>query len=386
MSAASWFRDPVARHRLVRVGLLVFFAWLVGRFWHPHYGFTCFLQIDTWSLAATLPELREAPLFPHEYGYDGEYYAQLAARPAVNDPALAATLDNVGYRARRMLLSWIAWAVGGGDPVAAVRAYAWLNLAVWAGLAALLWRILAGVKGWRGTVAWAGVLFSAGALHSVRLALTDLLGLWLVTGAVFLVERNRRGPAALLLGLGGLARETALLGAATLLPRHWTPRADWLRAAAGWLVGGNLAVLAGVLTLWVVPRSVQELGTGRVRQGSYVVHADARWYRAERNSTQDWAWAATEGGLQIDFEPRTDGVRQVSVAVRAITPRPLEIRQAGRVLWRGEAAEKLQLIELPAVAVMRGRAVLELTSPATPMLEGPGGRALGFAVFGVKVD
>jgi hypothetical protein len=158
------------------------------------------------------------------------------------------------------------------------------------------------------------------------------------------------------------------------------------RAAAGWLVGGNLAVLAGVLTLWVVPRSVQELGTGRVRQGSYVVHADARWYRAERNSTQDWAWAATEGGLQIDFEPRTDGVRQVSVAVRAITPRPLEIRQAGRVLWRGEAAEKLQLIELPAVAVMRGRAVLELTSPATPMLEGPGGRALGFAVFGVKVD
>lgn len=57
--------------------------------------------------------------------------------------------------------------------MAAVRVYAGLNLAVWAGLAALLWRIFPGAT-WRETLAWGGVLFSAGVLHSVRLALTDL--------------------------------------------------------------------------------------------------------------------------------------------------------------------------------------------------------------------
>jgi len=45
----------------------------------------------------------------------------------------------------------------------------------------------------------------------VRQGLTDLLALLFVAGAVVLAERNRRGPAAVLLGLGGLARETVLL-------------------------------------------------------------------------------------------------------------------------------------------------------------------------------
>jgi len=122
---------PETLSRVVRVALLVFFAWLTGRFWHPYYGFTRFLQMDEISAANTLPELRTAPIFLYEYGYDGHYYAQLAARPAVSDPALSGAIDSVGYRARRILLSWTAWVVGGGDPVAAVRAYAWLNLVIW---------------------------------------------------------------------------------------------------------------------------------------------------------------------------------------------------------------------------------------------------------------
>ncbi len=519
MSAVSRFRTPANAHHLVRVVLLAGFMWLAGRHWHPHYGFTRFLQMDAVSAATTLPELRGAPLFTHEYGYDGHYYAQLAARPAVNDPALAGAIDNVGYRGRRILLSWLAWAAGGGDPVAAVRAFAWLNLALWAALAALLWRIFP-CQGWRETLAWAGMLFSAGVLHSVRLALTDLLALVLVAGAAVLAGRERRGFAATLLGLGGLARETALLGAVTLLPpdrgtpADWRRTAGWLaliavplalwvvylrsvlgptepglrnftlplagwtakwgeaihglrtepdrdlamsallahvaltvqaaylllrpepsnrwwrlgvvyaglmlllgtavwqghpgaatrvllplalvfnvlavtaRASVGWFVAGNLSVLSGVLALWAVPQSTHELAAGRLDGGSYVVHTDSRWHPVERGRTRNWAWSAADGSLSFDFQPQVDGARKVSLAVLGLTPRPLEIRQDGRVLWHGEIGEKLQWIGLPAMAVVRGRAELELHSPVPAGRENAdaGGRALGFAVYGVRLD
>lgn len=517
MSAASWLRQPVFLHRMTRVALMLFFAWLAGRFWHPHYGFTRFLMMDTASAAATLPELRAAPIFLYPDGYDGHYYAQLAARPAVNDPGLAASIDALPYRARRILLSWTAWVVGLGDPVGAVRAYAWLNLALWGALAAWLWRLLP-CRGWRETAAWAGVMFSAGVLHSVRLALTDLLALLLVAAAADLAAKQRRGWAAALLGPGGLARETALLGAVTLLPTEranqlaWAKVAGWgalagvplaawmwyLGSTLGWtepgvhnftlpvagfvgkwieclrrlktepdhylalttllahlaltvqvlylfarplwrdpwwrlgavfaglmlLLGtavweghpgaasrvllplglvfnllaararanglvmalGNLSVLGGVLVFWAVPHQAREIAAGRADPGSFIVQADGRWHQVEHGGKQAWVWTATEGGLRLELTPAVDGLRRVRLAVRGMSPRPLEIRQDGRVLWNGEAAGQVVWIELPAVVVAGGRAELELRSPAPPMLEGPGGRALGFAVYGVKID
>lgn len=504
--------------RLVRVALLVFFVWLVVRFWHPAYGFTRFLQMDTISAAATLPELREAPLFTYEYGYDGHYYAQLSARPAVNDPALNGGIDSLAYRARRIFLSWTAWAVGLGDPVAAVRAYAWLNLVVWGALAALLWRIFP-VGHWRGTLAWAGVLFSAGALHSVRQALTDLLALLLIAGATILAGRARNGPASALLGLAGLTRETSLLGAVALWPGAGAKKSDWLRAAiwtaltalplalwllylrsvlgpsepglgnfmmpvAGWLekwrecfrllgtesdrylaittllghfalsvqfvylvarpqlrdpwwrlgavygvlmlclglavwaghpgaalrvllpmalafnycavrarasiawlVLGNLSVLAGVLTLWQVPQDSREIGAGRAAGGCYVVQTDAQWFAAERSGNRIWAWGSQDGALEVKTWPKTDRVVTLRVALRAITPREIAIRHAGRVLWRGAVTERLQWIELGEVPLAGGRATLQIHSevPLQKESAAPGARALGFAIYGAEL-
>ncbi len=510
---------PATLHRLARVGLLVFFAWLAGRHWHPYYGFTRFLQMDAASAAATLPELRAAPIFTYADGYDGHYYAQLAARPAVNDPALSGAIDNVGYRARRILLSWLAWAAGGGDPVAAVRAYAGLNLVLWAGLATLLWRTFPGTT-WRETLAWAGVLFSAGVLHSVRLGLTDLLALLLVAGAAFCAERGQRGPLTALLGLGGLARETVLLGAVILLPpgrpslQSWVraagwaalcagPLAAWLwylrsvlgpteaglrnfalpltgwagkwgemifrlrtepdqylaltgllaqlsltvqvayllvrpkpqdhwwrlgavygglllvlgpavweghpgaatrvllpltlafnvlavrgRAGLSWLVPGNLSVLSGVLVFWTVPLAPHELAAGRGIAGAFVVQADTRWHAIERGRDKTWAWCAQAGGIELKLWPRPTGPVEIQLAVRGITVRPLEIRQDGRELWRGDVGEKPQWITLPAVTLTQGLARLELSSSAPPARESAaaGARLLGFAVYGVRVD
>ncbi|HKB55959.1 MAG TPA: hypothetical protein VKC51_00075 [Lacunisphaera sp.] len=510
---------PENLQRLARGILLVFFLWLTGRFWHPYYGFTRFLQLDQSDAAVLLPELREAPIYVYHYsgGYDGVAYAQLAAHPAVRDPALVRAVDSLPYRARRILLSWIAYAAGGGDPVRAVWAYAALNLVVWLGLAWLLAKIFP-PQGWRNLVAWAGLLFSAGALDSVRLALTDLAAFALLAAALWQAERRCENQAVGLLGAAGLVRETALLGGfalwsgfgrknrganltrlalafvplglwlaylkintgpvvqgmgnfgwpvigwveklttslralghepdiwlafTTLLAfasltvqliyilRRWQPGDPWRRlgaiygglmlclgtavwaghpgaatrillplslafnvlavrrtAAAGWLLAGNLAVFSGVLVLWQVPHDTHEVAAGRAARGAYVVHTDDRWHPAEFGRDKTWAWCAAEGGLQFDFRPRADGPANIEVAVRGISSRPLEIRQDNHVLWDGSVSERVQWIELPAVAVVRGRAQLELRSSAPGVRESADkkARALGFAIYGVRVD
>ena len=519
LTLSARLRRPENLQRLARGILLVFFLWLTGRFWHPYYGFTRFLQLDQSDAAVMLPELREAPIYVYHYsgGYDGVAYAQLAAHPAARDAALAQAVDSLPYRARRIFLSWIAYAAGGGDAVRAVWAYAALNLVVWLGLAWLLAKIFP-PHGWRNLVAWAGLLFSAGALHSVRLALTDLAACTLLAAALWQAEHRRENQAVGFLGAAGLVRETALLGGLALWPgfvrenrpanltrlalafaplglwlvylkinlgpvmqgmgnfswpvigwvekltsslrelghepdtwlafttllafasltvqliyilRRWQPGDPWWRlgviygglmlclgtavwaghpgaatrillplslafnvlavrrsAAAGWLLAGNLAVFSGVLVLWQVPHDAHEMAAGRAARGAYVVHTDDRWYPAEYSRDKTWAWCATEGGMQVDFRPRTDGPANIRVAVRSITPRSLEIRQDNRVLWSGPISERVQWIELPAVAVVHGRAQLELHSPASAVRESADekARALGFAVYGVRVD
>ncbi len=212
-------------------------AVLAGRFWHPHFGFTRFLQIDESDHRAGVPGLRAHPVFtyPGFNGYDGAAYAQLAFHPLLDDPALATAIDSLPYRARRILASALAWALAGGDPARIARTYAALNLAVWLAFAALLWRVLrvAEARGW---VAWAGVVLSAGALHSVRLALTDLLAAALVTGALHAADRGRPRGALVLLALAGLARETALVAVVALWRGPWASPRSWagnaLRTAA----------------------------------------------------------------------------------------------------------------------------------------------------------
>jgi hypothetical protein len=202
---------------IVRWVLVAAFIFLIARHWHSYYGFTGLLQIDARMAQSAVPAVHDDRIFIHQGAgsYDGGQYAQLATSPALADPALRPALDDLGYRARRILLSAVAWVLGGGDPVAALQAYAWLNIVLWFGLAALLWRVFP-VADWRGTAAWVGVMFGAGVMFSVRLALTDLAALLLIAGAVVLVERGRSTLGAALLGLAGLARETAVLGAAAL--------------------------------------------------------------------------------------------------------------------------------------------------------------------------
>lgn len=72
-----------------------------------------------------------------------------------------------------------------------------------------------------------------------------------------------------------------------------------MAAGAGWLVSGNLSVLSGVLVFWTVPHNPHELAAGRTADGAYVALTDARWYPAERDRDNTWAWCAQAGGIDL---------------------------------------------------------------------------------------
>jgi hypothetical protein len=224
----SW--QCIWRWRWHAAGLasIIAFAVLSGRFWHPYFGFTRFVQLDEADWRSGIPEIREHPIFVYAgfNGYDGAAYTQIAFHPLLDAPELQDAVGNVPYRARRILGSAIAWLLAGGHPARIASVYAGLNVAVWLFFAAVLWRVLR-VEDLRSWIAWAGVMFSAGSLHAVRLALTDLPATALVVSAVALAERGRNASALASLAAAGLARETALAGVVGLWRGPWNSLRAW---------------------------------------------------------------------------------------------------------------------------------------------------------------
>ena len=64
---APWIA-ALLRRRVALAGwaLALGFAVLAGRFWHPHYGFTRFIQLDESDRRSGLREVREHPVFWYE--------------------------------------------------------------------------------------------------------------------------------------------------------------------------------------------------------------------------------------------------------------------------------------------------------------------------------
>ncbi len=158
------------------------------------------------------------------------------------------------------------------------------------------------------------------------------------------------------------------------------------RAGGGWWLGGSLGILGGILTLWFVPWESAELAAGRGRDGNFVVHIGAGFFSAEHHLAHVWSWGRTAGTLRIDCWPRESREVNATVQLSAITERPFEIRQAGRLLWTGLVPTQPQAVRLPGVQLDRGHAVLELSSPAPLVRESAAsGRELGFAVHGLSL-
>lgn len=243
------FPAPVAsflRRRLIPaagLAVVVLFAILIAQFRHPVYGFTAFFQVDPTLDDTKVAAFREHPVYvyPDVGAYDGCFYSQLAVDPTLRDRQFPVTLDNPAYRARRILPAATAWLLAGTDAGRAITVYSWLNLAAWGALALLLWRVLkvTTVRAWLG---WTGMLLSAGALSSVRLALTDLIACLLLAFALRMAEEGRKFSALAGVAAAGLTRETGLLGVAGLIKRPWI---SWKNVA-------RVALATLPLALWLV--------------------------------------------------------------------------------------------------------------------------------------
>ncbi len=215
----------------VVVALIAAGGWMIGRHYHPVYGFTKFLQLSEEIAVDALPEVHRGPIYQHgnPWGYDGQFYSQLALRPGLEDPQLHTAIDNFPLRARRPLVTWVAWLIGTGDTSVILQIYAWINVAAWFVFAFLLLLVFP-PRNAHAIIAWAGLLFSAGVLTSVSNALTDLPALILITLAMIALKHQKPTSTAALLAAATLTRETSVLAGSILLP-HCSWRDRFIRGA-----------------------------------------------------------------------------------------------------------------------------------------------------------
>ena len=238
------------RFRLGYATMVAVFLSLVAQFYLPGTGFTSLLSIGSRLDERAVEKLRAVPHYAIEdsWGYDGTYYVQLALHPTLDQPAeLGAAIDNLSYRARRILPSWVAWGLGLGRDAWIVHVFAVLNVGVWLLLGWVLLRWLPPDR-WSNLLRWAGVLFSHGMCMSVRNSLADAAGLLLVALTVLALERGRKPGAVVALGAAMLTKETSLLAGTALIPARGSGVGAWARA-----VGlGALALVPFVVWLGYV--------------------------------------------------------------------------------------------------------------------------------------
>ena len=229
-------------YRGLAIALVILFLASVARFYHPGTGFTALIGFPA-GHDNEAPAMRQVPHFdyPAWASYDGQFYAQRALDPLCRDPRVDRAMDLPPFRARRILFSWTAYALGLGHPVWIIEVYAVQNVVCWLLLACLLARWIPPTSG-RGLALWTACLFSHGVLWSVRFALLDAPSLVLTVCAVWAVERGRSLLSAAIVGIAGLARETNLLVVAVQpLQRD---RRTWMRLVAA------MTVAAIPLLLW----------------------------------------------------------------------------------------------------------------------------------------
>ncbi|MCC7176772.1 MAG: hypothetical protein IT177_00100 [Acidobacteria bacterium] len=244
-AGASFIRRSKAPQLLPHITVIVLVLWGVARFHQPENGFTSFIRFGQAFSGRAVPALGAVPhAVESPYGYDAQFYAQLALDPLLQDPATVRAIDTPLYRARRVFLPWLANVLALGEPWYILQVYALLNVAAWLWMAWLLLRWLPPGSA-AATAAWIAIMLSHGFMASMARALADGPSALIIALGVTAVHANRQWLAAAILGVSGLTRETNLLAAAALLPAE-KPAPNRLVALA---VQG-LAVVAP-LALWV---------------------------------------------------------------------------------------------------------------------------------------
>ena len=242
------FNPGVVLSYLFLAGL---FAWCVAQFYIPGKGFSYLLAFGGNQEMVRLSKVRKLDYYVQRstYGYDAQYYVQIAMDPSLQNKQLKNAVDNLPYRARRILFSATAYVLGLGDPPRILQVYALQNVGCWFILAAVLLHWFP-PRSWDHLFRWAGVLYCLGVCASFYSSLIDGPSLLLIALGLLLVERDRPWLASAVLALAGLAKETNLLAAASLLPSGRVNGPAWSRVVLRGLL------VATPLALWMLYLSI----------------------------------------------------------------------------------------------------------------------------------
>ena len=239
-------RPPGWAFVLVGLAAFAFLLRVYAGVWTPEHGITQFLRVGQEFDDRGLEVFRATPKFidpfpAHRWGFDGQLYAEMGLDPLLRDPQLHVALDNPPYRAQRILLSWLAWIVGLGQPFWILNAYAAMNLIFWIPFAWISGRLFA-PHGWAGLAGYAAILLTCGVIESMQASLTDLPSFTLILAA--LVVGGSAGAG--LLGLAALTRSTSLIGFVGLAEF----RPPWRDAIRKNIVRGLIATVP--VGLWIL--------------------------------------------------------------------------------------------------------------------------------------
>ncbi|HVU35683.1 MAG TPA: hypothetical protein VHE61_19745 [Opitutaceae bacterium] len=246
-------RFAVAARRLAYAASVGLFLLICAQFYIPGQGFTYLVMFGGKQASQYLPELRAQNFYADRdsYGYDAQYYAQIAIDPNLGDPALRTAIDSLPYRARRILFCWTAYVLGGSHPWWVLNVFAVQNIVAWLLLAWVLLRWFS-PTGWGNFLRWFATLFTFGMCFSVRGALVDGPSLLLIAIGMALLEAGRPWWSAAVLGVAGLGKETNILAATALAPADLRDGREWGRAIGrGLLVIAPLGVWLLCLKVWV---------------------------------------------------------------------------------------------------------------------------------------
>jgi hypothetical protein len=213
------------------------------RVYSPEYGITKFIVVGREFDGRGLAVFRSTPKYlgpGDRWGFDGQFYAELALDPLLRDPQLKVALDDPPYRSRRILTSWLAWLGGFGRPSWVLNVYAGLNLVFWVGFAVMMTRLFR-PYGWTGLAGFAAMLMTCGIIESLRSSLTDFPSFVLLTLSMMISGAAGAG----VLALAVLAREANIIGLVGL----WDYPPPWLATIKRNVFFALIAVLP--LALWV---------------------------------------------------------------------------------------------------------------------------------------
>lgn len=202
-------------YKSIYFAAFAFFAFKVYQYNHHNYGYTTLPRFSHEFQEQSIDLLKKTPHYRHKDGYDGQFYAQLALQPSAQGIEIEQALDNYTFRARRILFSWTAWAMGLGQPSWVLQAYSFQNALFWFFTAILLIRWLPPTC-WQNTLRFIACFFTLGLVNSFSRALLDGPSLFLIALGAYLVETRKSWLGAATLGLAGLGKETNLLAIGAL--------------------------------------------------------------------------------------------------------------------------------------------------------------------------